>query len=181
MAISSLPQIEPATGSAGAPHLDAKSEHSRGLLIVGLFKLSKAVFFSVVGVAALRLVHRDLGELAMNVVDALHFDPESRLAGFLLDKADVIGHHQLREAGMFAFAYAALCLVEGWGLVTQKAWAEYFTVCLTMAALPWESYELLEKFQPYKLALLLVNLMVLAYLLWVLKKKRQRARSGSGE
>jgi len=152
-----------------------KGEHSRGLLLVGLFKLSKAIFFSLVGAGALRLIHRDLGEVVMSMVDALHFDPESRLVGFLMDKADLIGHHQLREAGMFAFAYAALCLVEGFGLITQKAWAEYFTVCLTMAALPWESYELVEKFELYKVALLVVNLLVLAYLLWVLKSKKQRA------
>jgi uncharacterized membrane protein (DUF2068 family) len=150
-----------------------KGEHSRGLLLVGLFKLSKAIFFTVVGVGALRLVHQDLGEVVMGVVDKLHFDPESRLVGFLLDKADVIGHHQLREAGMFAFAYAVLCLVEGWGLITEKVWAEYFTVCLTMAALPWESYELMEKLEPYKVVMLVVNLVVLAYLLWVLKRKKQ--------
>jgi uncharacterized membrane protein (DUF2068 family) len=151
-----------------------KGEHSRGLLVVGLFKLSKAVFFSIVGAGALRLVHRDLGEVVMSMVDALHFDPESRLVGFLMDKADLIGHHQLREAGMFAFAYAALCLIEGFGLITQKVWAEYFTVCLTMAALPWESYELMKKFEPYKVGLLVVNLLVLAYLLWVLKSKKKR-------
>jgi len=73
---------------------------------------------------------------------------------------------------MFAFSYAALCLVEGWGLVTQKSWAEYFTVILTTAALPWESYELVEKFEPYKVGLLLANIVVLVYLLWVLKRKR---------
>jgi uncharacterized membrane protein (DUF2068 family) len=164
---------EPETEQAASPRAEAKGEHSRGLLLVGLFKLSKAVFFTVVGVGALRLVHQDLGEVVMGVVDKLHFDPESRLVGFLLDKADVIGHHQLREAGMFAFAYAVLCLVEGWGLITEKVWAEYFTVCLTMAALPWESYELMEKLEPYKVVMLVVNLVVLAYLLWVLKRKKQ--------
>lgn len=165
--------IEPEREQATPPRAEGKGEHSRGLLVVGLFKLSKAIFFTVVGVGALRLVHQDLGEVVMGIVDKLHFDPESRLVGLVLDKADLIGHHQLREAGMFAFAYAALCLVEGYGLMTQKVWAEYFTVCLTMAALPWESYELMAKFELYKVGLVVVNLVVLAYLLWVLKKKKQ--------
>jgi uncharacterized membrane protein (DUF2068 family) len=152
--------------------LPEKNNHSRGLLLVGLFKLSKAIFFTIVGAGALRLIHYDLGDVVMNFAQALHFDPESRLVGLLLDKADLIGHHQLRQAGMFAFAYAALCLVEGWGLITRKAWAEYFTVILTMAALPWESYELIYRFEPYKIGLLLTNILVLIYLLWVLKKKK---------
>ena len=42
-------------------------------------------------------------------------------------------------------------------------------------ALPWESYELMERFSMYKVALLVLNLAVLLYLLWVLKRKREEA------
>jgi uncharacterized membrane protein (DUF2068 family) len=172
--METLKQTRAADGLIAEPGAGAvPSNHSRGLLLVGLFKLSKAIFFSIVGAAALKLIHQDLGEMVMNVARMLHFDPESRLVGVLMDKADLIGHHQLREAGMFAFSYAALCLVEGWGLITRRVWAEYFTVILTTAALPWESYELVEKFEPYKVALLLGNILVLLYLLWVLKKKKE--------
>jgi uncharacterized membrane protein (DUF2068 family) len=177
--METLKQSRAEDGSTSEPGACAvPSNHSRGLLLVGLFKLSKAIFFTVVGAAALRLIHQDLGEMVMNVARMLHFDPESRLVGVLMDKADLIGHHQLREAGMFAFAYAALCLVEGWGLITRKAWAEYFTVILTTAALPWESYELINKFEPYKVGLLLINIVVLVYLLWVLKRKKTECHVG---
>jgi uncharacterized membrane protein (DUF2068 family) len=165
-------QLRAEDGVAEAPSEVPHEDHSRGLLLVGLFKLSKAVFFALVGAGALRLIHRDLSEVVMHLADVLHFDPESRLVGFLMDKADLIGHHQLREASVFAFSYSVLCLIEGWGLVTQKPWAEYFTVVLTTAALPWETYELMEKFEPYKVGLVAVNLVVLGYLLWVLKRNR---------
>ena len=157
---------------SGAGRGPARRGHTRGLLLVGIFKLSKAIFFTAVGAGALHLVHKDLGDVLMHVVDALRIDPESHFVGMLMYRADLINVHQLRRAGTLSILYAAVCVVEGTGLVMEKQWAEYFTVILTAMGLPWESYELLERFSPYKVVLLVVNLVVLLYLLWVLKKKR---------
>lgn len=153
---------------------DSGKEHANGLLLVGLFKLTKAIFFSLVGAGALKLIHKNIGSEVLRLVDWLHIDSEGRLASFLMDKADLIGHHQLRQGALFAFLYAGLCLIEGTGLVKRKVWAEYFTVSLTAAALPWEGYELVARFESYKVVLLLVNLAVLLYLLLVLKHKREK-------
>jgi uncharacterized membrane protein (DUF2068 family) len=145
--------------------------HERGLLLVGLFKLSKAIFFTAVGAGALHLVHRDVGDVLLHIVDALRLDGESHFVRLLMDKAQLVDPHKLREAGTLSFLYAAVCVVEGTGLVLEKRWAEYFTVILTAMGLPWESYELMERFSPYKVGLLVINLVVLLYLLWILKKK----------
>ncbi len=92
-----------------APHAD---NHSRGLLIVGLFKLSKALFFTAVGAGALHLVHKNVADVLMHIVDALRLGPESRFVEFLVGKATMINSHQLREAGTLSFLYAAVCVVE---------------------------------------------------------------------
>jgi uncharacterized membrane protein (DUF2068 family) len=158
------------SGGAGVKH-----PHARGLLIVGVFKLSKAIFFAALGAGALQLIHHNIGDIVQRVVDALRITAESRLANlanFAIDRADLIGHHQLREASIFAFIYSALCLIEGTGLIMRKVWAEYFTVILTTAALPWEGYEIVVRYTVFKLALLFINLVVLIYLLWVLKRKK---------
>ena len=57
----------------------ARIGHERGLLLVGLFKLSKAIFFTAVGAGALHLVNKDIGSVLMHVVDALRIDPEGRI------------------------------------------------------------------------------------------------------
>jgi len=159
-----------ATKVAATPY-----NHSRGLLLVGLFKLTKAAFFTAVGAGALHLVHKNVADVLKHILDALRVGPESRFVEFLVGKATLINSHQLREAGTLSFLYAAVCVVEGTGLVLRKGWAEYFTVTLTAMALPWESYELMERFSMYKVALLVINLAVLLYLLWVLKRKREEA------
>jgi len=155
------------------PAAAAQNPHARGLLLVGLYKLTKAIFFAALGAGALDLVHRNLGDLVLHLVsDVRIIDPEGRFASMLMDRVDLIGGHQLRQASMASFGYAVLCLIEGTGLVMKKVWAEYFTVVLTAAAMPWEGYEILVRYTVFKLGLLLLNCAVLLYLLWVLKKKK---------
>lgn len=147
--------------------------HERGLLLVGLFKLSKAIFFTAVGAGALDLVNKNISDVVLSVIDALRIDPERRFVGILMEHVGLIQPHDLRRAGILSFLYAMVCVVEGTGLMLEKRWAEYFTVILTACGLPWESYELMEKYSPYKVGLLVINLAVLLYLLWILKKRRE--------
>lgn len=169
-------QSHPANGfSSGSRNGRGRPAESvsdqRGLFLVGLFKLSKAVFFTSVGAGALHLVHRNLGDFVMRLIDALPIDPEGRLVSIIMDKADLIDAHDLRRIGAGAFIYAVLCLVEGYGLVTRRTWAEYFTVILTAMGLPVETFEIIRRFNWYKVGALVVNLLILFYLLWVLKKR----------
>jgi uncharacterized membrane protein (DUF2068 family) len=114
--------------------------HERGLLLVGLFKLSKAIFFTAVGAGALDLMNKNINDVVLSVIDALRIDPERRFVGILMEHVGLIQPHDLRRAGILSFLYAMVCVVEGTGLMLEKRWAEYFTVILTASALPWESY-----------------------------------------
>jgi uncharacterized membrane protein (DUF2068 family) len=156
---------------------DAKtrSEHNRGLLLIGLFKLSKATLSVALGVGALKLLHHDFPVVVLHVTDALRIDPESHLVNALMSKADLVGAKQLRHFSFLTFGYAILCLIEGTGLVLEKRWAEYFTVTLTTLALPWECYELYKEWTAVRIALLIINLGVLAYLVWLLRREHRRA------
>ena len=149
-------------------------EHRRGLLLIGLFKLTKALLSIALGVGALKLLHHDIASVVLHLAEVLRIDPESHLIGLLMIKADLIGATQLRHFSMLTFAYAAVCVVEGTGLMLEKRWAEYFTVSLTALALPLEIFELYKEFTPLRTGLLLVNLVVLAYLIWLLRRQRQR-------
>lgn len=148
------------------------SVHHNGLVLIGLFKLVKAVFFFCVGIGAMHLLHKDLSDEVMRVATALRFDPESRVVSLLLDKVDLIDAHRLREIGFATFAYSALALTEGVGLLMAKVWAEYLTLVLTISFLPWELYELVRRPNWFRLGLLVINLAVLWYLVWLLKRKR---------
>ena len=146
--------------------------HDRGLFAIAIFKLAKALFFFCVGVGAIHMVGKDLGDEATRLATALRFDPESRVVSLVLDKIDAIDARRLREIGIATFAYSGIALTEGVGLLLEKVWAEYLTLVLTISFLPWELYELARRPSWLRLSLLLLNLAVLWYLIWLLRRKR---------
>ena len=52
----------------------ASGTHDRGLLLIGLFKLGKAIFFFCIGAGAVHLLHKDVGDevtrLALRLKDS---------------------------------------------------------------------------------------------------------------
>ena len=146
----------------------------RGLLYVGTFKLLKAIFFIAIGLGALHLVHRNFGELVVRLVDSLPIDPEGRVVSMAMDKADLINGHDLRRIAAGAIIYSVLCLIEGTGLLLRKTWAEYFTLTLTTLGLPLELFEIARHATWFKAGALVVNLLILLYLGWVLKRRQPR-------
>lgn len=147
--------------------------HDRGLLLIGLFKLGKALLFFCLGVGAVHLLHKDIADEVLKLAAALKVDPESKLVSLALDKIDLIDAHRLKQIGFATFAYSGIALTEGIGLLLEKVWAEFLTLGLTVSFLPWELFELARKPSWFRLGLLVINLAVLAYLVWLLKRKRQ--------
>lgn len=175
MKMSTSSQHEPMYASEHARA--ARRKHRRGLLLVGLFKLAKAIFFGFLGIGALQLQHRNLGDLVMRLTAIVPLDPEGRFVSLLMDKADLVGAHQLRLVSVSSISYAVVCIVEGTGLVMEKVWAEYFTLTLTALALPWELYKLVQEPTVYSAALIFANLLILAYLVWLVRRRKQRLSS----
>lgn len=64
------------------------------------------------------------------------------------------------------FAYAGLQVAEGVGLWSLKRWGEYLAVVATSVFLPVEIYELSEKITWLRLGAFLINLALVAYLVW---------------
>lgn len=157
----------------GAMHSHAAKHHDRGLLMIGLFKLVEAVFFLLVGLGAIHFIHRDLGDAAWRLAERLRFDPDRRAVAWVLDHLDNITSQRLRQIGVATFLYAGLRVTEGVGLVLEKVWAEYLTVGVTISFLPWEIYEIIRRLDWLRVGLLATNLLVLAYLIWWLRRNRK--------
>jgi uncharacterized membrane protein (DUF2068 family) len=151
-----------------------REQPHRGLLLIGLFKLGKAIFFFALGIGAFHLLHKDLGDEVMRLATALRFDPEGKIVSIALEKIDLIDAHRLRLIGAATFAYSAIALTEGYGLMRQKPWGEYLTLGLTIAFLPWEVYELARELTWIRALLLLTNILVVVYLVWLLRSNRAK-------
>ena len=149
-------------------------ERDSGLFFIGLFKLAKAVFFLGVSLGALHFIHHSLPSTVERIIRELHFDPENRLVDLVMDKVGQITHHKLRLISMGTLLYSLLCTTEAYGLLRRRVWAEFVTLWLSVSFVPWELYEVTRRPTTWHFGILLVNLLIVAYLLWLLRRKKVR-------
>ena len=147
-------------------------KQGRGLLVIAAFKILKALGLMAVGFGALHFLHRDVAAVIANWVDLLRIDPQHPYLRSLLEKVANVDDKKLRELSAGTFFYSALFLCEGVGLALRKRWAEYLTIISTASLMPIEILEIYKKPSAAKVVLLLVNLAVVVYLVFQLRRNR---------
>ena len=141
---------------------------------IGGYKLVKGAMALFMAMVVLRWAHRDLPEVAAQWMERLHITAESRLGQFISQKVILIHAQSLMRVAIVLFAYTALAVIEGVGLLMRKTWAEWLTVFTTAGFIPFEIYEFAQRFTWVRLAILLLNVGVVIYLIWRLKRDHAR-------
>jgi len=141
-----------------------------GLRIIGGFKLISATALVGLGIGVFRYIGGDPGQEAAHFVAKLKLDPENHYIHSAIEFVSGVKPNQLRAIGFGTFAYALLYAVEGVGLLLRKHWAEYFTVIATGSLIPFEAYEVYRKTTPIRLSVLAVNVAIVAYLIYQIRK-----------
>ena len=135
-----------------------------GIILIGIFKLLKALSLVAVGIGALKFLHKDLAGAITQWVTILRVDPDNRFIHPLISKAFSVTPKQLEALSVGTFVYAALLFTEGVGLLLRKRWAEYFTIITTAGLIPLEVYELAKHLSIAKIVVLAVNAAIVWYL-----------------
>jgi uncharacterized membrane protein (DUF2068 family) len=148
------------------------SRHNKGLVVIAIFKWCNALVLFAVALGLLKLLHQDVGSVAENFIRALRVDPGNRVLGSLLEKLSLIDDPKLQALSAASFGYGALFVAEGTGLYLEKRWAEYLTIIATASLLPLEIYELIQKVDAPKMAVLVINLAILLFLIITLRTDR---------
>ena len=155
--------------------LPLRGKALRDKIVLRLIAIDRAIHFVVLATLAvvILLFAKNAAHLRQPVYKALA-DLESGLGG-PARKHGVINeiHHlfslqqgTLTKIGLVVAAYAAIEGLEAVGLWLQKRWAEYLTFVATTALIPLEIYEIATKGSPLKVLTLIINVAVVAYLLW---------------
>jgi uncharacterized membrane protein (DUF2068 family) len=151
--------------SAGwRPARKSSESSSTVLVLIGVFKLFKALLLIAVGIGAIKFLHKDLAGTVMHWTEVLRVDPENRLVHGLLVKVFRVTPKQLKELSLGTFLYAGLFAIEGVGLLLRKRWAEYFTIVTTSLLIPLEVFEMARHFTVTKLVVTVVNVLIVWYL-----------------
>jgi len=139
-------------------------------MLIAAFKLLKGLALLAVGIAVHMLANKNLVAEAQHWVDLFRVDPHNHYLHLLLEKLTNVDAHKFHALSVGTFVYSALFLTEATGLFLRKRWAELLTVISTAGLIPLELYELFHKPTFTRGLLLLVNLAVVAYLIFEIRR-----------
>ncbi len=157
--------------------LGSESSAHRTLKVVALMEAVKGFIVFGAGFGFLSLLHRDVRRIAESLVTRLHIDPDEHFAGVFLNAAAHLNDARLWGFAALALAYSVLRWAEAWGLWLDRRWAAWLGAASGGVYVPVEVYELWHKPGPIKVATLVFNLAVVAYLVWTLRQGRGSRKS----
>ena len=154
------------------------AKYPRGLYLIAAFKLFKGLVLFAVGIGALRLLNNGVAAEVYRWANAFRVDPNNQYLQRLLLRFSILDDKRLKELSVGTFFYSALFLCEGVGLALRKRWAEYLTIISTTSLMPIEILEIYKRPSAARVALLLVNLGVVAYLVRELRRMHGERLTG---
>jgi uncharacterized membrane protein (DUF2068 family) len=146
----------------------AKKPHSRGLHVVALFEGAKGLLVLLAGFGLLSFIHKDIHEAAMRLVEHMHLNPASHYPRIFLDLSERINDTKLWSMAIAAFMYFVVRMIEAVALWLRKTWAEWFAILTGGMYIPDEIFEATRSVTWPRVTVLIVNLGVVSYLLYVL-------------
>jgi uncharacterized membrane protein (DUF2068 family) len=153
-----------------------KSSDAAVIRLIAIFKLVKAITLIAIGVGALKLLHRDMGSTLDHWIAVSGLDPGNRWVERGIEKASNLSHAKVKGLGIVSFIYAGLFLTEGIGLWLMKRWAEWFTIIITSSLIPVEIYEIHHHPTAVKIVVLLINIAVVIYLLYRIRRDKHTSK-----
>lgn len=145
-----------------------KNPHAGGLHVVALFEGAKGLLVLLAGCGLLSLVHKDIHEAAMRLVEHVHLNPASHYPRIFLDLSERINDTRLWGMALAAAMYSVVRMIEAVGLWLRKTWAEWFAVLTGGMYIPIEVFEVARSVTWPRVTVLVVNIGVVSYLSFVL-------------
>jgi len=144
----------------------------RSVRAVAAFELAKGLLVLAAATGLLALIHRDAHAAAAVLIEHLHLNPASHYPRIFLDAAAQVHDTRLLVLAAGATLYAALRLVEAYGLWTDRAWAEVLAAASGAIYVPFEVWELTRRFTVHGFVLLGLNFAIV-WLMWRALRRRQ--------
>jgi uncharacterized membrane protein (DUF2068 family) len=132
---------------------------------------AKGAVVLLAGFGLFSLVHRDVQRFAEILVAHAHLNPASRTPRVFLEFASGVDDARLWQLAAGAMAYSAVRLIEAYGLWYGRRWGEAFAAASGAVYVPFELRELAHRPGALSLALLAINLGIVGYMLYSLRRR----------
>jgi uncharacterized membrane protein (DUF2068 family) len=160
-----------------APTADPASSARRDRLLpwIAAERGVRALVLVTLGVVLLTHAHTNWAAAITRLARQWGIDPTSNVVRKVIDAVHRIPVGENAVFGAIALGYGALEGAECYGLARRRPWGEWLTLLATSILLFPEAWELIRSVTPLKVAALILNLLVVAYLYWRLRRRGREA------
>lgn len=144
----------------------------KALRAIALFEAAKGLGALAISLGLLTLVHSDLQGVVVNLIGTVGMDPTAHYPAMLLHFVDVFAEADKVPLVLVVATYVAVRLSEAWGLWFQRPWGEWLGALSGALYVPLEVRHLLVKQNWASFLILSFNVAVVAYLGWLLWRRR---------
>lgn len=134
----------------------------------------------ILALGVFHVMQGDVGQTLREWIRKVHLDPDGHLMHEILEKITGTRPKMLQEIAFATLLMATIFSVEGIGLMMGKRWAEWLTVVASSLLIPLEIYECIEKVHPMRVALLVINVLIVVYLARHVWKNRPHKHGAHG-
>jgi uncharacterized membrane protein (DUF2068 family) len=135
-------------------------------LKVIIWELSiKGLLLFLLSAGLLSLINKDLDLISKQLAQDLNLDVDKYYINLLLSRVGMVKTTLLVEVSIGMFLYGTLSWIEAYGLHKRKRWGEYLTAIATALFIPLEVYEVVYRLSIARLAVLILNVVIVYYLI----------------
>ena len=146
----------------------------QGLRAVALFEALKGTLVLVVGFGLLSFLGHDTELFAGQLIRRLHLNPAHHYPHVFIEAMTAVTDSRLWLFAGLAVFYSTIRFVEAYGLWHERRWAEWLAALSGGVYVPAELYEIYLHATWLKFAMLGLNLVIVAYMGWLLTESRRR-------
>ena len=128
------------------------------------------------GFGLLSLIHKNVHEVAAQIIQQFHINPAHHYPRVFLDLTEKATDKRLWALAIASLCYAVIRIAEAVGLWFQRSWAELFGILTGILYIPVEIYEVMKGATWVKGGVLAVNMGIVCYLAVEMKTHRHKQR-----
>ena len=152
---------------------DRRDHLKEGLRAVAVFEMLKGALAVLAAGGLFYFIPRDFRHVALELVGRLHLNAGKSYPNVFFRVIEDTSNAQLWLIAAFVLVYAGVRFAEGYGLWHGRTWAEWVAAVSGAIYVPFELYELERGVSWIKLSALSLNLAIVLYMVYVLRKGRR--------
>jgi uncharacterized membrane protein (DUF2068 family) len=146
------------------------TSHDRLLPWIAAERTFRAVVLLAVGIVLVTHPHANWASDIAHLAQHLGLDPKENWIQRIINDVSKLHTNQDLLFGLVGIGYGALEGAEAYGLFKRQRWGEWLTVIATSLLFIPEIWELTKSASLLKVGAVLVNIAVVVYLLWRLRR-----------